>query len=591
MPVSTTRSNHTQVLATDQRHHASEFNPSSADAGSHADSGYGRVRPTHPGLDALGLPASPKQRRIAVKKLVADIEKLQLEGVRNAGASSSRGAQGDRSGYVAELTGLHARLVQYIEAGLSSAPPDFSLSRSTKNGLAHAGGVTSLAVAGGTVTAAIVASTAVALACTPVTAALGAVGGALGGVGSLVCSEDGKKSDVITYSAAGLGLGAVAPMMGVLAALDGEGEFSGWLHARTFAPILRISQFGRSRDYARRPRLSTAEIAMTCESRVANELQQHLALAPAQSRTQLQSLTLLESLMAALPAESSRPARSVSPPVLRRPAASSRTQVQNWSFAETERNASSFNLFQARVTGTNEYNNVMGRPGLVQRVNALVDAMRESPRLRQLCFAIAADALDSCTDRIALALNDMEAAFVNEKAETGQLTEEQLLDAGFGKFKLQILDEIALGKVANLRRRNVSADEIEIRLIYTTRLVDRLNLPGVVRSMEYGGYANISNREINQAEAIVKNRFKRNEQIDFLARWEPWCKSLERSNPREYVRLRRVISAERNALSIAPEGMSEQQWIAALEQQKNREEERFFALAKELTNRFIASRV
>ena len=114
--------------------------------------------------------------------------------------------------------------------------------------------------------------------------------------------------------------------------------------------------------------------------------------------------------------------------------------------------------------------------------------MDAAPELRAMCFNIAATALESCGDRIALGLNDMELCRINHDAQHGVHTNDALFDMAEGFFKLQLLDQIATEKIASCIDRRMRIDEIEIRLAYQTELVDRLHLPGVGSAMLYRGW-------------------------------------------------------------------------------------------------------
>ena len=539
------------------------------------------VRAVAPGLSAL---SSRKQQRLAVKKLVGEIEKLQLEGVcsqPDSSASRVHRPQGPTCGtaYFSELEVSHARLVDYIDAGLSEEPPPLSFSRTTKNTLAITGGAITGVACVATMTAAVVASTGAAIGCTAVTLPIGAVAEVI----NLAKAWDWWHFDRCDIIPGNLLLaGALIPLDVVAAVIFNDGGYNcKRLHELTVTPIARIGQFWNGVDYGLRPRLTTAEIANQTESRAAEELQRHAG--PTTVRDIASTSTVGPVSQVA-----DTPAR-----LIRRPhgvvasAAAGTTPSRHWRFLETGPGATAFNTFQARLAGTAEYNNVASRRSLVRRVDHLVETMHRSPSLRNLCFGIAISGTESCTDRIALALNDMEVALVNEKAATGLYSTNELFAAGLGQFKLKLLDDIAMAKIASLRAQNISPDEVEIRLAYPTELGSRLRLPGVVKSMQYRSIARVTAGEIRAAERTVKASFNRNAQVDYLAGWEPWRQSLERRQPVEYTEMRREIAKAREAISTKPDEMSEQEWLTALDQQAMSERVQSFELARKMTNRFL----
>lgn len=516
-----------------------------------------------PATDPGNTAATLRQRRKEVKKLVASLDTACARSENPGRAQPAQFAYpGDAT--VSELRHGHAQLCGYLEGGLSAESPALSLSRSTKNALILAGGATTKAASASAIATVATTSAAIALGCAPVTAVFG---GVLLGVNSIQLRAIAKNDNVrpmrpavrvCADTARGLAVGAALPLIGVKSILQRDGPLARQIHDHTIAPLRRISLFTNARQRVDRPRLSTDAIARDCEARVSAELQRYTG------RT----------------ANIAPPETPIARPhwLLRR------LTARRWHFPETEENASAFNLFQAGIADTNEYKNVMARPALVHRVDVLVDAMSRSAALRGTCFAIAAEALDTCSDGIALALNDMDAALVDQKAQTGQFSMHDLYATGLDQFKLQLIEEVATQKMRMVP--SVALDEIEVRLAYQTVLAARLGLPCVVRSMLYRRYSNVSDIDIDVAESIIRARFASAEQTDWLAQWLPWRKALERSYPSEHAYLHAMIASARDALSVAPEGMTDQQWIDALAQAAEQEKTMTAGLAKKMTRRF-----
>lgn len=408
---------------------------------------------------------------------------------------------------------------------------------------------------------------AVAVGCAPVTAVFGGVVRATDGrhrQAIVATKDDGAMLQAVNAcadTARGIAVGAALPFIAVNSIVHRDGPLARRIHDRTIMPLRRLGRLAEARDHVNRLRLPTDAIARDCETRVADELQRYADLP-------------------AMPNLSETPL--VRPHWLLR-----RLTGRRWEFPETEEDANAFNHFQWRIMRTGEYLNAMARPGPVQRVDALVDAMCRSSALRGTCFAIAADALTNCTDRVALALNNMEAALVDWKAETGQFSMQDLYASGVDRFKLHVLDEIATTQI-RLLHMYFDPDDVEVRLAYTTALADRLGLPGVVRKMRHRGASHVSERDINEAESEVRMRLAGNDHNDWLAQWRPWCKALERTHPDEFAALRAKNSLASDALVIAPEDMNDQQWIEALEEVARQKEKTTTALARTLTIRFRA---
>lgn len=346
-----------------------------------------------------------------------------------------------------------------------------------------------------------------------------------------------------------------------------------------------LNAFPSAMTYVTRPRLSTAIIAAGTAAQISAEL------------TRYYSGALTDEERAFLDAHGSAISRTDTPLAMssqssESPAVPSGVSAidgtSRWYFPETEVDAIAFNAFQAQVTETAEYRNPHSKPGVVRRIDLLVEAMRASPSLRATCFAIASDAAQTCGDRVALGLNDMEQALLIENAESGKLSPEDLFSKGIGSFKKQVLDEIALAKINDLKRLGIPADEIEIRLAFQTELFERLDLPGVTNEMRYRASAKVSKGEIASAERAVRQKIAQGDAISFLTQWRPWCKAMEKTDPEAFRALADAAQAKRDAISIMPAHMSDQEWINALAKQKNDEETQTADLLKRTTLRFIS---
>ena len=208
--------------------------------------------------------------------------------------------------------------------------------------------------------------------------------------------------------------------------------------------------------------------------------------------------------------------------------------------------------------------------------------MRTSPALREICFSIAADATQTCGDRIALALNDMLLAHIDYKASAGHYSVRELFSIGERFFKMAELDRIVVEKIGPY-----SSDPIEMRLAYQTELSNRLDLPGVGRSMLYRDLAHVSAHDISVAERRIRQKMERGEAVDFLVQWRPWRQQLERQYPEEYERVRVFNQPAREAIACQPRGMTEQRWREAFDRQAANEAAQFTDTTDRLTRAFM----
>lgn len=259
----------------------------------------------------------------------------------------------------------------------------------------------------------------------------------------------------------------------------------------------------------------------------------------------------------------------------------------SWTFAETDKNAAAFNIFQARLIQTAEYKNATTRPALATRMDRLVASMRASPLLRSTCFNIADAAITTCGDRVALGLNDMEVAEINHNAETGKYDNHALHAMGTNLYKLHLINQIAVARIADLRSAGIRVDEIEIRLAYQTALKKSLDLPGVTDDMLYRACADLSPQDIDAAEKKVRTLLDSGASIEYLAQWPPWRQAMQRNHPAAYAVLSNESQASGEALSDKPVHLSEHQWLLALAQHSKHESAQMHALTMRLTKGFL----
>ena len=261
--------------------------------------------------------------------------------------------------------------------------------------------------------------------------------------------------------------------------------------------------------------------------------------------------------------------------------------ISKWAFPEVEANARAFNAVMRRVRETAEYRDQRLRPGLEVRIDALVAAMRVSSTLRANCFNISMDASASCGDRVALALNDMEMAKFDHDAQTGGVTDKQLFAAGEALFKLDAVNKLALAKIAELTAQGDRPDAVDMRLAYQVELADSLNLPGITRSMLFRRVVNLTSVDIESARTTVLEQLASDKSIEFIANWGPWRQAMERAHPADYERIRVFNEPSRDAISIQPPRMSENQWMQIFREQAAVEEAQKIGATKRLTRRFL----
>ena len=259
----------------------------------------------------------------------------------------------------------------------------------------------------------------------------------------------------------------------------------------------------------------------------------------------------------------------------------------SWRFSGD--NAADFNRFLARLGETSDFVNPSLQPRMIARIDRVIAGMRSAPALRDICFGIATQAIESCSDRITQGIGDMERAKINHDVEVQDHTIAELLAIGRGLFKLKVLDDIADAEIAAQRASGEPMDDLEIRLAYQIGLRDRLELPAVADSMSYRTTANLEPEMLTNAEATVRRGLSNSASVNFLADWAPWRRALQHADADgSYERTRVSHQLERDALSIQPAQITEGEWMEELAEMQERQAGDVFRITRRLTRDVLA---
>ncbi len=196
---------------------------------------------------------------------------------------------------------------------------------------------------------------------------------------------------------------------------------------------------------------------------------------------------------------------------------------QIWHAFEHEEHANTFSAFLDRLSDTVSARNTSG---FREQVAAWLEKLSASAELRQQSFAIAADATESCEDRVALTWNNLRKTLLVHQASEGLFDNDTgaLLSLGREMFRLEILEDIARDKVRTLH----FVDEIEVYLAFQTMLAEKLQLSTAVKEMRFYGVSGVTANDLRTAEATVRSR-EENEFTDWFSLWGPWHAVLKRT--------------------------------------------------------------
>ena len=167
-------------------------------------------------------------------------------------------------------------------------------------------------------------------------------------------------------------------------------------------------------------------------------------------------------------------------------------QILFWEKAAgtlADEKAEDFMQLLTRLPSTQFFQSATGQKALFHRMDNILTSMREDKTLRQYCFTLATEGLESCSDRVTLTLNHIEIACLINK-----IAEEDIhayLTLAKGLFRLDRLDKAVAREIEARKAQEIYLDEIEIHLYYRYALHEVLSLPAPVTHMSYQTIADI----------------------------------------------------------------------------------------------------
>ena len=177
--------------------------------------------------------------------------------------------------------------------------------------------------------------------------------------------------------------------------------------------------------------------------------------------------------------------------------------------------------FLEKLTTTADYQNLVTRPVLAQRIIATLQSVLGNGPIQDEALAIIHFAITSCNDRVILALDDLETLKLNNAALTRAI--EQKDPSGLialGK-KIKRLEEIkCIARKHAAKSKEI--DEVEAELAYQIAIRRYLELPGAARHMYNRTCAQITQEDIREALYQLQSNSGEQQVQEFLDAWQPW---------------------------------------------------------------------
>jgi len=225
---------------------------------------------------------------------------------------------------------------------------------------------------------------------------------------------------------------------------------------------------------------------------------------------------------------------------------------QSWKSIGKEDKADTLVRFLGRLRETREYRNKNLRPNFLARVCNLLEQLQNNEALRENCIAQAYQASETCGDRAAIVLLDMEKSALVFQAESDVqnglydgLKLGKLIDLGKGMYRLAKLEAIAQKKITALRKKDEYFEEDEeVHLAYIVEAAKKFPLPIKMDTMLHRDLAKITKKDIKIAIDLLKSDNTKVHDPDFLkflANWSPMQKCLQKIDPDVYEKLQSDI--------------------------------------------------
>ena len=168
----------------------------------------------------------------------------------------------------------------------------------------------------------------------------------------------------------------------------------------------------------------------------------------------------------------------------------------NWSDFEAENGAAQFGQFLLRLGDTSDYNQLTTRKDLKHRVDNLLSYLAGNMEARHECFNLASEAIETCNDRVALSLLDMEKLCRNRRMtdaiRAGEFRDrkQEVLHFCMENFCGEVVEQAARMKAASAH------DPVEVHLGHIVAMSGEFKLPAAMNTLFFQGLSNITPHDV-----------------------------------------------------------------------------------------------
>lgn len=186
-----------------------------------------------------------------------------------------------------------------------------------------------------------------------------------------------------------------------------------------------------------------------------------------------------------------------------------------------------------RLGSVAEFKTEANKQLLATKVLDILGTANENPLFRETFFKVIDDASETCGDRVALSIINLD---IRQQLETANLMKIQET-ASFllqSMFPMDLLEKHALKKIIEKQ----ATDNIETFLAYPIKLKEDLNLPFTQGDMRYFECSQVTPEDLQEAKDMVLSHQQSQEKcISFLIDNDVWKKVLALNYPKEWQKI------------------------------------------------------
>lgn len=235
-------------------------------------------------------------------------------------------------------------------------------------------------------------------------------------------------------------------------------------------------------------------------------------------------------------------------------------QHRRWESLQREPGAEAFKLVVNDLLLTADYRD--NRRLLTERLWRMIDALAGSEALQQELFALAAHP-ETCGDGTMITFNmlDIRVQVFQLESLPGGKTPVDMFKLMRGLERLDELERLALEDFNARVVTQPRLDQVEVRLVYPTRLREELALPGQSQGMLFEGISGVDESMLDSAKARVLARESTPEFLQSLIARKDWMTFLEDHFQQDFDKVRLPFHERQDLLDGQHETMTDDDYL------------------------------